>query len=381
MIYFDNGATTFPKPEGVIRAMEEALTRYGANPGRSGHQMSMETAIRVFEAREAAGRLFGVENPEEVVFTANCTHAVNIAIKGLVRQGDHVILSDLEHNAVLRPVHALAEQGVITYDVAETYPDPWETVHSFRALVRPNTRLIACTHASNVFGIRLPIEELGMFCQEEDFFFLVDAAQTAGVLEIDAPEWGIDFLCTAGHKGMYGPAGTGLLITALGSKIGTLMEGGTGSFSMDYQQPVAMPDRMESGTVNTPGILGLGAGLAFLEERGCAAIYRHEMSLAQQIVEELQKLPEVMLYTPRFGMNTHLPVISFNLRGMVSEEVTDQLSQMGFALRGGLHCAPLAHRKMGTTETGTARISVGAFNTQKEAEQLCAAIKKLCRYS
>ncbi len=381
MIYFDNGATTFPKPREVTGAVHQAMTRYGANPGRSGHDLSIQTSAKVYESREAAAKLFGVEDPGEVVFTSNCTHAINIALKGLLRPGDHVILSDLEHNAVLRPIHTLSQNGIIGYDVAATHPQPRDTVESFRRLIRPDTRLIVCTHGSNVFGIRLPIEELALLCREMDLFFLVDAAQTAGVLEINAPRVGIDFLCTAGHKGLYGPSGTGLLVTALGSSLDTLTEGGTGSFSASFEQPVEMPDRLESGTVNTVGILGLGAGIAFVQEKGTANLYRHEMRLAQEIFQQLKKLPQVIFYTPDFAEGSHLPVLSFNIRGMASEEVTDALSRQGFALRGGLHCAPLAHRKMGTLEQGAVRISVGAFNTRDQALKLCDAIKKTCRHS
>lgn len=380
MIYFDNGATSFPKPRGVVEAVHQALTRYGANPGRSGHDLSIQTSAKVYEVREAAANLFGVEDPSEVVFTSNCTHAINIALKGLLQPGDHVIISDLEHNAVLRPIHALSQKGV-EYDIANTYGRCRKTLDSFYRLIRPNTRLIACTHASNVFGIRQPIEELAMLCREKNLLFLVDAAQSAGVLDIDAPYMGIDFLCTAGHKGLYGPSGTGLLITALGSSLNTLMEGGTGSFSANYEQPLDMPDRLESGTLNTIGILGLGAGIRFVRERGPAQIYRHEMRIAKEILHHLKRMPQIVLYTPDFDEGSHLPVLSFNIRGMSSEQVIEALSRQGFALRGGLHCAPLAHKKMGTLEQGTVRISVGAFNTREQALMLCEAIKKTCRSS
>ena len=376
MIYFDNAATSFPKPKRVAQSVGGAFAQYGANPGRSGHQMSMQTAIKVYEAREELSLLFGLQSPEEVVFTQNCTHAVNVALKGLLRSGDHVIISDLEHNAVLRPVHTLAQRGLITYSMAETFPDTQKTVASFDALVRPNTRLIACTHASNVFGSVLPIEEIGRLCRDRDLLYMVDAAQSAGVLEINPRVCGIDFLCVAGHKGLYGPTGTGALITLLGSLLDTIIEGGTGSFSASFDQPREMPDRMESGTLNTMGILGLGAGVSFVREKTCKAIYTHEMKLAAELLSQLKALPQVVLYTPDFGYGTHVPVVSFNIKGKPSEETTAMLDGAGFALRGGLHCAPLAHRKMGTLETGTARISIGAFNTIEHVNMLCEAIEK-----
>ena len=379
MIYFDNGATSFPKPRQVALAVGEAFTRYGANPGRSGHPMSMQTAVKVYEAREGLADLFGTQSPEDVVFTANCTHAVNFALKGILRQGDHVIISDLEHNAVLRPVHTLAARGLITYTVAETFPDPARTVASFKAQIRPNTRAIACIHASNAFGIVQPIEEIGQLCRQQDILFLVDAAQTAGVLELKPREWGIDFLCMAGHKGLYGPSGTGVLITALGSFMDTVIEGGTGSFSDSYDQPVDMPDRLESGTINTMGILGLGAGVSFVREKTVEAIYTHEMMLASEALAHLRTIPGITLYTPDFAFGRHVPVLPFNLRDKTSEETTALLGEAGFALRGGLHCAPLAHKKMGTMETGAARISFGAFNTLAEVHKLCEAIHEIAR--
>ncbi|MDR2909636.1 MAG: aminotransferase class V-fold PLP-dependent enzyme [Oscillospiraceae bacterium] len=377
MIYFDNAATTFPKPAAVQAASAEAFTRYGANPGRSGHPMSIDTATRVYEAREKAAAFLGAEQPEDAAFTLNCTHAVNIALKGLLCQGDHVILSDLEHNAVLRPLHALYERGIISYSIAETFSDPGATVRSFSRLIRPETRLIAATHASNVFGLRLPIKELGELCRQRDILFLVDAAQTAGVVPIDARATGIDFLCAAGHKGLYGPSGTGLLITPLGSLLETITEGGTGSHSAEYSQPRDMPDRLESGTVNTMGILGLGAGIEWVSKITPQKIYAHEMKVATHVFERLKRIKGVILYTPDFGPGSHMPVVAFNLEGKSSEEVTSRLGDMGFALRGGLHCAPLAHQKMGTLSQGAARISVGVFNTEQEADSLCDAVKKL----
>ena len=377
MIYFDNGATSFPKPRQVAQAVSEAFTLYGANPGRSGHEMSMNTAIKIFEVREAVAGLFEVHNLNEVVFTLNCTHAVNFAIKGALRAGDHVIISDLEHNAVLRPVHALAQRGIITYSIAETFPEHSRTVASFARHIRPNTKMIACTHASNVFGMVMPIEDIAGLCKERGILLLVDAAQTAGVLELKPRRWGIDFLCAAGHKGLYGPTGTGVMVTPHGAWMETTIEGGTGSYSASYEQPTEMPDRFESGTINTVGILGLGAGVDFVREKTPQAIYTHEIKLALEASAMLKTIPGVELYTPDLGFGTHVPVLSFNIQGKSSEETTTRLSDKGFALRGGLHCAPLAHYKFGTMERGTARASFGAFNTIRQVGQLCEAIAEI----
>jgi cysteine desulfurase family protein len=377
MIYFDNGATSFPKPPAVEEAVVAAMRRYGANPGRSGHQMSLDAAIKVYECREAAASLFGAAEPEHVVFTQNCTHAVNLAIKGALRRDDHVIISDLEHNSILRPVHTLAERGIITYSVATVSEDEEETLHNFTQLIQPNTRMIACTHGSNVWGIRLPIRKLGQLAAHCGILFLVDAAQTAGVVEIDMARDNIDFLCAAGHKSLYGPTGTGLLITARGSELATLIEGGTGTMSADYGQPADMPERLESGTINTMGILGLGAGIGYVKKMTIPVIYNHEMKLGTLIRQRLEAIRGVRLYTRTYEKGVHLPVISFNIGGMSSEEVVEKLSEKGFALRGGLHCAPLAHRKMDTLRTGAARISIGAFNNTEQSLHLCKAIEQV----
>lgn len=351
--------------------------RYGANPGRSGHKLSMDTALKVYDCREAAANLFSGQ-VEDVIFTCNCTHALNTAIKGCLDPGDHVIISDLEHNSVLRPVHAMAARDEATYSVAEVDEDDDErTVENFRRLITADTKLIACTHGSNVFGIRLPIEKLGRLCADYNLFFLVDAAQTAGVVEIGMERCGIDFLCTAGHKSLYGPSGTGLLLSPHGSRLRPLMEGGTGSFSADFDMPDVTPDRLESGTVNTCGILGLMAGINFVNERGIDRLYRHEMRIGREIDRRLRRMDGVRMYTNSFTEGRSLPVIAFNIEGIPSEEVTEKLSDLGFALRGGLHCAPLSHRKMGTLESGAARISIGAFNTEEQAERLCWAISRV----
>ena len=379
MIYFDNGSSTFPKPQTVIDAVTKAFTEYGGNPGRSANTMCMKTAKKISETRENIASFFGVKNPLDVIFTSNCTHATNIALKGFLHEGDHVIISDLDHNAVLRPVHTMSKRGIIRYSVAEIFSDAERTIESYKQLICPQTRLITCAHTSNVFGIRAPIEEIGALCKKYGIFFLVDAAQTAGVLDIDIPAIGIDFFCTAGHKGLYGPSGTGILITPHSDKLNTIIEGGTGTHSENYEQPRDMPDYLESGTLNTVGIVGLDAGISFLREEGRENIYQREMKLAEKIYSTLREIERVSLYTPNYAQGTHVPVISFNIDGMSGQESTTKLSQMGFALRGGLHCAPLAHKKMGTLERGTARISVGAFNTAEQAEQLCDAIKEITR--
>jgi cysteine desulfurase family protein len=375
MVYFDNAATSFPKPRRVRERVVAAMERYGANPGRSGHKLSVDTAVKVYETREALRQMFGAERVEDVAFTFNCTHAVNLVLKGLLKPGDHVVISDLEHNAIVRPIHALAAIGRASYSVAAVDElDDEKTVTNFAREIRPNTRLVACTHGSNVWGISAPVERIGRLCRERDILFMVDAAQTAGVLPLDTRASGIDFLCMPGHKSLYGPSGTGALVTPLGSALDTVFEGGTGSMSADLRQPLTMPDRLESGTINTMGVIGLGAGLEYVAEKTPAFIYGEEFAIASMIYKGLKSIERVRLYTKGFVKGRNLPVVSFNIDGLNSEEVTAKLSDLGFCTRGGLHCAPLAHRKMGTKETGAVRVSVGAFNTRRQAEQLLAAI-------
>ncbi|HAN44655.1 MAG TPA: aminotransferase class V-fold PLP-dependent enzyme [Ruminococcaceae bacterium] len=375
MIYFDNAATTYPKPQSVINAVNSAFVKYGANPGRSGHKMSIETAAEVYSCREAAAELFGSSSPQNVVFTQNCTGSLNLCIKGVLRQGDHAVISDLEHNSVLRPMHSLQQKGIITYDIAQTYIDDEKTVNSFEAKIKTNTKLIVCTHASNAFGLRLPIERLAQLCKSYGILFAVDAAQTAGCLKINIEKTGIDFLCMPGHKGLYGPSGTGILICNNDLPLDTVFEGGTGSQSLEYNQPDFLPDRLESGTLNTIGIIGLHAGINFIRQKGCDKLFAHESRLAKYIYAELAKNKKVKLYTP-FSEKS-LPVISFNIEGMSGEQTAQRLNENSIAVRGGFHCAPLAHQKFGTLKTGTARISLGAFNTANEAEKFCQIIKKL----
>ncbi len=378
MVYFDNAATTFPKPGCVREAVMNAMERYGANPGRSGHRLSINTAVKIYETREALREFFNAESVEDVVFTSNCTHALNLVLKGLLKPGDHIVISDLEHNAVLRPVHTLARRGIITYSIAEIDEfDDKKTLENFRSKIKPSTRLIATTHGSNVWGICSPVGLLGKLCRERGVKLLVDAAQSAGVLPLDTRKLGIDFLCMPGHKSLYGPSGTGVLVTPLGSALETVFEGGTGSMSSDYNQPRDMPDRLECGTVNTVGIIGLGAGLKYVRKMSAESIYSEEFEVASYLYAGLRNIKRARLHTRGCVKGRHLPVISFNIDGFNSEEVTSLLSDMGFASRGGLHCAPLAHRKMGTLDTGAVRLSVGVFNTLQQARQLLTAVNRI----
>lgn len=378
MIYFDNAATTFPKPDSVIAAVQKGMVVYGGNPGRSGHTLSLKTSKKIFDIRERIAGFFSAQ-VENVIFTSNCTQALNMAIKGLLGDGKgHVLTSNMEHNSVLRPMSALQSKGKIEWEMVPVlgcHPD--QMVKEFEKKIRPDTRAIVTTHASNVTGTVVPIRAIGKLCRERGIHFIVDAAQSAGVLPISLKDDGIDVLCTAGHKGLYGPTGTGLMIFAPDLPMETIMEGGTGSNSADLAQPAFSPDRFEAGTVNTVGICGLGAGVSFVSSVGIQSVYEHEIRLCQMLFHALSEMPHIILYDGTFLPNEKVPVISFNVRGKSPMETTQWLSDHGFALRGGLHCAPDTHQALGTFEDGTVRFSPSVFNREPQVEKLIFYLKHL----
>ncbi len=378
MIYLDNSATTYPKPLGVRRAMAGALTELGANPGRGGFSMSVRTGQAVYDCRVRAAALLGAAGPECVVFQPSCTQALNLVIKGCLHPGDHVVVTDLEHNAVMRPLEALKEKNV-TYTAAAVTPgDNDATLDAFRKAFRPNTKLLVCTQASNVFGIRVPVERLAALCHQYGAKICVDAAQSAGVASIGVMESGIDFLCCAGHKGLFGPMGTGLLVLRdPADKLIPLMEGGTGTQSRSLLQPDDPPERYEAGTLNVPGIIGLRAGIAFVQERTPERIYQEEMAKAGYLYQRLAGLKRVKLYTPPPQVPWFMPVLSFNVGDLPSEEVGSALAKANIAVRCGLHCAPAAHQKMGTLECGTVRVSPSAFTRKEELDMFLRAVSRL----
>ncbi|WP_322170076.1 aminotransferase class V-fold PLP-dependent enzyme [Acutalibacter caecimuris] len=378
MIYLDNSATSYPKPMAVRQAMSQAMVEYGANPGRGGFPMSMRTGQAVYACRKAAAALFGAAGPECVVFQPSCTHALNLVMKGLLRPGDHVVVSDLEHNAVMRPLTALAEKGV-SFTAAKVTPgDNDETMNAFRAAMTPKTRLLVCTHASNVFGVRTPVERLAALCHQYGAKICVDAAQSAGILPLNIGDSGVDYLCCAGHKGLFGPMGTGLLVLRDSEdKLGTLVEGGTGTQSMSLLQPDAPPERYEPGTLNVPGIIGLGAGIRFVLKQTPERIYQEEMARVGHLYRQLNRLKKVRLYTPPPAAPYFTPVLSFNVEGMSSEEVGGILARQDIAVRCGLHCTPTAHKKMGTEEGGTVRVSPSIFTKTEELNALVRAVGRI----
>lgn len=378
MIYLDNSATTYPKPLAVRQAVSGAFVNFGANPGRGGFRMSANTAKALYDCRSCAAGLFGAAGPECVVFQPSCTQALNLVMKGCLQSGDHVVVTDLEHNAVMRPLAALADRG-ISFTAAAVVPgDNDATLNAFRQALRPNTKLLVCTHASNVFGVRVPVERLAALCHQYGAKICVDAAQSAGVLPINVTESGIDYLCCAGHKGLYGPMGTGMLIFRdPADKLATLVEGGTGTLSHSYLQPDDPPERYEPGTLNVPGILGLRAGMEFVKKQGMEKIYREELGKVQYVYARLSRLRKVKLYTPKPEAPWFAPVLSFNVEGMSSEAVGARLAQSDIAVRCGLHCAPAAHEKFGTKEGGTVRVSPSVFTRREELDALVRAVGKI----
>ena len=374
MIYLDNAATTYPKPQSVIKAVDDALKK-SANPGRSGHTLSQSTAISVYEVREKLKDMFSAPSVENVVFTLNCTHAINYVLKGLIKSGDRIVTSSFEHNAVMRPLEKLKKQGV-HIDIAETYPDDKEaTVRSFSRLINTNTKLVICTAASNVIGLKMPIKEIGMMCKQFGISFCVDAAQLAGVCDINMKECNIDYLCIAAHKGLYAPMGTGVLITK-DNRLDTIIEGGTGTASIMLDQPNDLPEMLESGTINVPGIIGLGAGIDFVKSKGFDKIYNHEMGLVKRLYKQLKSTPGVKLYTPEPDDN-YAPVLSFNINGLNSVDSASKLNSLGFATRAGLHCAPFAHKRIGTIESGTVRICPSVFTSGQDIDKFAAAVRQI----
>ena len=373
MIYFDNAATTGHKPQSVVNAVNYALKNLSANPGRSGHLLSQRAAMSVYDTRNKISQFFGSEGPENVVFTHNCTQSINFVLKGVLGVWDHVVISDLEHNAVMRPINAMG----VDYSLASvSLIDDEETFQNFKNAVKSNTKMIFCTAASNVLGKTLPLKKIGDFCKNKGILFGVDAAQGAGVLPINMKEMNIDYLCIAAHKGLYCPMGLGILI-ARGPIKKTIIEGGTGTDSVNFIQPNVLPEMLESGTVNVPAIAAVSAGIDFVNRpKNC--ILNYENNLVKRLYNGLEQSDVIFYTNPK--NNGYAPVLSFNVKGFSSDETADFLSKKGFALRAGLHCAPTAHKKIGTNRLGTVRFSPSVFNNANEVDELIKQLKNLKKY-
>ena len=375
MIYLDNAATTLHKPPQVMDAVVRAMTAMG-NAARGAHGGALEASRTVYNTRVKLARLFGCPRPDHVIFTANSTEALNIAISGLIRPGDHVVTTDCEHNSVLRPLYRLEERGAVL-DIAPADRLGRVACEDLEALPRPDTRAVVCTHASNLTGNVLDIARIGEMARRRGALFIVDASQTAGALPIDMEAMGVDVLCFTGHKGLMGPQGTGGLCVRPGVEIEPWKVGGSGVHSYDRRQPREYPTRLEAGTLNGHGIAGLSAALDFLQEVGVEAIEAKERALMDRFYQAVSALDGVTVYGD-FSQARRSAIVALNIRDYDSAAVSDELSETyGIATRPGAHCAPRMHQALGTTDRGAVRFSFSWFNTQEEVDEAIRAIGQL----
>ena len=381
MIYFDNAATSYPKPKRVGQAMLYFLEKIGASPGRSGHRLSIEAGRILYRTRESLAELFNVDDPLRIIFTLNVTEALNLTLKGLLRAGDQVITSSMEHNSVMRPLRELEKRGVEVKVVPCSPQGDLDPVDIKRS-IKKNTKLIVLNHGSNVIGSILPISAVGAIARDYGLLFLVDTAQTAGCYPLDVKKDNIDLLAFTGHKALFGPPGTGGLVVRERvdiKKLNPLKVGGTGSRSESEEQPDFLPDIYESGTPNTVGLSGLNEGVRFILKEGVDKIRQHELELTQKLIEGLKEISGVVVYGED-QIKDRVAVISFNIKEQLSSEVGLRLDEeYNIMSRVGLHCAPAAHKTIGTFPTGTIRFSMSWFNTFEEVEQAILAVKNIAR--
>lgn len=378
MIYFDQAASSFPKPKSVVEAVTEALNEYAANPGRGGHALAARAANQIYKTRAKLANFFGITDPNQVIFFNNATGAINQAIKGFpFQEGDHIITTAYEHNSIRRPLEFMKDK----LNLELTYLCPningELTDKQINDSIKENTKLIAITHGSNLTGAIFPIKKFGDIAKQKNITFLVDASQTAGILPINMTEMNIDMLALPGHKGLLGPQGTGVLILKNPLLLEPLFHGGTGSFSELITQPEKAPERYESGTLNTPGIVGLLAGIEEVEKIGLQTIYKHEHMLTSLLIDGLEKIEGVRIYGPDKSVD-RLGVVTFLLEGIDSQEVAMILDEhYHIAVRAGLHCSPLGHESIGTKDLGTIRVSFGPYNSKEEVQQFIRAIEEI----
>ncbi len=376
MIYLDNGATTYHKPEAVIQAVADAMRHMG-NSGRGSHQASLGASRTIYDTRVLVSELFGLGNPLQVAFTANSTASLNMAVQGIFSPGDHVITTMLEHNSVLRPLYRMRENGV---ELTIVRADRLGNIRyeDMEAAIRPNTKGIICTHASNLTGNLVDIARVGEICRRASLVFILDASQTAGVFDIDMGMMGIDVLCFTGHKSLMGPQGTGGICVREGISIRPLMAGGSGTHSYSELHPSDMPEALEAGTVNGHGIAGLHAALEFIKETGMESIRNREQLLMRRFYQGVSDIRGVTVYGDFSRMDVHAPVVALNIRDHDSGEVSDGLAMdYGIYTRAGAHCAPLMHQALGTVEQGAVRFSMSYYNTEEEMDQAVLAVREM----
>ena len=380
LIYLDNAATSFPKPPQVYSEVVSSLIRYGGNPGRGSHRLSLAASEKIYECREAAAALFGVSEADRIFFTLNATHGLNTVIKGLLRRGDHVLISDIEHNAVFRPIYKMAHRGDISYDVFNSFcADPQRNATKIcgdiARRMRRNTRLLICSQQSNICSVTMPIREIAELCRRCGVYFLVDAAQSAGHTDISVDALGLTALCAPSHKGLYGPQGCGIVALGRGITIDTLTEGGNGVDSLDGKMPELSPERYESGTLPTPAIAGLCEGIKFISSVGTDVVATREAELYCRLRDGLSTLGGVRLYLPEYVGSTLL----FNLDGIPSESVAERLGKRDICVRGGYHCTALGHKTLGTADGGGVRASLGIFNDSRDIDRLLIAVNEILK--
>ncbi len=379
MIYLDNAATSFPKPACVVQEMDRCMNEYCANPGRGGHALSVKAGLAVTQAREMVCRLFNIPDPMNLSFTKNATEALNIAIKGSITPGCHVITSAMEHNSVTRPLKTLERDAGISVTTVAGNVSGEIDPEDLRKEIRRDTKLIVCTLSSNVNGVIMPVAEIGRIAREAGITFILDASQGAGSIPVDVAAQYIDILAFPGHKGLMGPQGTGGLYVREGLLVRSLMEGGTGSNSEDPYQPEFMPDLFESGTLNTPGIIGLGVAAAYIEAVGLERIRSHKHKLVNMLSEGFSGIPGIKLYSLN-DISRNSGIVAINLKDLDSAELSYILDKdYGICTRAGLHCSPSAHRKLGTLHRGIVRFSVGCFNTENDIIETIDAVDKISR--
>ena len=379
MIYFNNAATTYPKPERVYQEVDTFFRSEGVNPGRSQGVKTMNINRRIFNTREKFAQFFGIKDSSRFIFTSGATESLNLAIKGFLKVNDHVISTKLEHNSVIRPLNKLTQEGRITVTFIDFNEEGTVDLTDIKRNVQKNTSLLVISHASNVLGSINNIAKIADFAAQNDIKVIVDAAQTAGVLDIDLSELKVDMLSVPGHKSLYGTPGIGGLYIAPGIDLDTLMEGGTGSNSLNTMQPDILPDKYESGTLNTLGIIGLGAGLDFIKETGREEIYQHELNLVDKFMQGLRDIKGVLIYGPE-SLDKKVGVVSINLMNLSANKFAHILqNEYNISVRGGLHCAPLLHKAMQTEEKGMVRFSFSYFNTLDEINQALSVIETIAK--
>ncbi|MBR2405158.1 MAG: aminotransferase class V-fold PLP-dependent enzyme [Clostridia bacterium] len=375
MIYLDNAATTWPKPNQVIEAVANSMKYYGANPGRSAHKMAIRTSEKVYECRELIADFFGLSNPANVVFTQNATMALNIAIHGILKAGDHAICTVMDHNSVLRPLFAKSPDVEVSYLGADG--EGAISIADLEALIKPNTRLVIMTHVSNVCGTVLPVEAAAELCHNHGILFLLDASQSAGIINIDMQQMKIDLLAAPGHKGLYGPMGMGLLCINHNLDLNPIIQGGTGSYSKELAQPLELPDRLECGTLNLPGICGLAEGIRYINRIGIDTIGEHEAKLTAYLLDGLSHIKDISIIGKKDTLG-RTGVVSFTHAKKDCVDISSYLSSnYSIATRSMYHCAYKAHESLGTSDAGTVRVSMGIFNTLSEIKILLYALKNM----